>query len=112
MAASLFLPFPQDVDLSSVDGVVAVGGDGTFNEIANALIRRVNAENKVDVDDPESRLRGLDTRIGIIPCGSTDCMAFSTMGKTVAAFVNVLLRRDCGSFSCTKCVNFGGKMRK
>ena len=108
-AASLFLPFPQDVDLSSVDGVVAVGGDGTFNEIANALIRRVNAENKVDVDDPESRLRGLDTRIGIIPCGSTDCMAFSTMGKRVAVFVivSVLLRR----VSLVN-VNFGEKMRK
>ena len=69
------------MDLSSFDGVIAVGGDGTFNEIANALIRRVNSEQKVDVDDPEAELKSLTTRVGIIPCGSTDCMAFSTMGK-------------------------------
>ena len=88
------------MDLSSVDGVIAVGGDGTFNEIANALIRRVNAANKVDVDDPDAPIRSLDTRIGIIPCGSTDCMAFSTMGNNPREIV--LSIELCSVFSLVR----------
>lgn len=60
-------------ELSSYDGIVAVGGDGIFHEIINSLI--------------SLRIKGVNAalRVGHIPAGSTDAVA-CTLNGTRSAF--------------------------
>ncbi|XP_060619228.2 ceramide kinase-like isoform X1 [Anolis sagrei] len=67
-------------DLSDFDGLVSVGGDGTFNEIMHALLDRTQRKAGVPDDDIEAELLSPRLRIGIIPAGSTDCVCFATVG--------------------------------
>lgn len=60
-------------DLSGLDGIIGVGGDGTFLEILNGLLVR---RNKGDEGVP-NRLA-----IGIIPTGNTNSVAMDTSGFT------------------------------
>ncbi|XP_026567407.1 ceramide kinase-like isoform X2 [Pseudonaja textilis] len=69
-------------DLCGFDGLVSVGGDGTFNEVMHALINRTQQKAgklKEDVD-VDMELLSPRLRIGIIPAGSTDCVCFATVG--------------------------------
>eukprot|EP00053_Salpingoeca_punica_P014275 m.129674 g.129674 ORF g.129674 m.129674 type:complete len:801 (+) comp16412_c0_seq1:16-2418(+) len=52
-------------NITEYDGVVAVGGDGLFNEMVNGLMRRED---------------GARIRIGLVPSGSTDTVAYSSHG--------------------------------
>lgn len=67
-------------DLSAYDGIIGVGGDGTINEIVNALLARTQNEAGLDVDDPEVTLVRPKLKVGIIPAGSTDAIVFDTTG--------------------------------
>ncbi|PIK37166.1 putative ceramide kinase [Apostichopus japonicus] len=67
-------------DLSGYDGIVGVGGDGTVHEIVNALLKRTQNEADLDLDDPEVKLIRPKFKVGIIPAGSTDVIAFDTTG--------------------------------
>ena len=49
-AFEVMMQYPLD----ELDGVVAVGGDGVFNEIFNGLLRRTNLEHGIDVNDTSS----------------------------------------------------------
>ncbi|XP_014823499.1 PREDICTED: ceramide kinase-like isoform X3 [Poecilia mexicana] len=69
-----------DADLSKVDGVVCVGGDGMFSEIIHGLVWRTQIDNGVDPNCPDEDLSPCSHRIGIIPAGSTDCICFATVG--------------------------------
>uniref|UniRef100_A0A3P9MXN8 Ceramide kinase n=2 Tax=Poecilia reticulata TaxID=8081 RepID=A0A3P9MXN8_POERE len=69
-----------DADLSKVDGVVCVGGDGMFSEIIHGLVWRTQIDNGVDPNCPDEDLSPCSLRIGIIPAGSTDCICFATIG--------------------------------
>lgn len=54
------------------DGIIAVGGDGIFNEVVNGIFQlRKEKEGALNLD-------GL--RVGHIPCGSTDAVACSLNG--------------------------------
>ncbi|XP_060069208.1 ceramide kinase-like [Ylistrum balloti] len=69
----------QTYDLSRVDGVICVGGDGMFAELLNGLIDRKNRElglPQCKDQDPVSP----DLRIGVIPAGSTDAVVYTTIG--------------------------------
>ena len=66
---------------SELDGVLVVGGDGTFNEVLNGIMRI-----------PEIGLAAtLRLRFGVIPAGSTDAVACTLHGtrcpRTAAAHV-------------------------
>lgn len=62
----------QTVDLTDVDGVVTVGGDGLYCEVMNALILRTQKDHGVNADDPEAKVIPTNLPIGIIPAGSGD----------------------------------------
>ncbi|CAM4705773.1 unnamed protein product [Caretta caretta] len=67
-------------DLGDLDGLVCVGGDGTFNELMHALISRTQRKAGIPEDNPAATLLPPRLRIGIIPAGSTDCICFATVG--------------------------------
>ncbi|XP_060108662.1 ceramide kinase-like [Heteronotia binoei] len=67
-------------DLCNFDGLVSVGGDGTFNEVMAALIERTQRKAGVSEEDGDAELLSPHLRIGIIPAGSTDCVCFATVG--------------------------------
>lgn len=55
----------QKADLSKYDGIVCVGGDGTFSEIVNGLLKREDWKKVCKIP------------IGIIPAGTSNGMATS-----------------------------------
>lgn len=65
-------------ELEELDGIVAVGGDGLFHEIVNALLE-IRSE-----DGSRSECAG-DIKVGHIPAGSTDAVA-CTLNGTRSAF--------------------------
>ncbi|XP_054859432.1 ceramide kinase-like [Eublepharis macularius] len=67
-------------DLCGFDGLVSVGGDGTFNEVMHALIERTQRKAGISEEDTDTELLPPHLRIGIIPAGSTDCVCFATVG--------------------------------
>ncbi|EEB20397.1 Ceramide kinase, putative [Pediculus humanus corporis] len=90
-------------DIKKFDGVMAVGGDGTISEIINSLIIRMirdenQNENEWNLDIPKVKIP-----VAIIPCGSTDCIAYSLNGtqdrKTAAIFAVSGFR--CGLDVCS-----------
>ncbi|EMP23919.1 Ceramide kinase [Chelonia mydas] len=56
-------------DLGDLDGLVCVGGDGTFNELMHALISRTQRKAGIPEDNPAAPLLPPRLRIGIIPAG-------------------------------------------
>lgn len=64
----------------NVDGIVSVGGDGTFLEMMNGVIARTAKKSNVDLDDSRVRIPPPAVRIGVIPAGSTDAIAYSLHG--------------------------------
>lgn len=56
-------------NLSRFDGIIAVGGDGFFHEVLNAVIETGNNH----------------TRLGLIPGGSTNTIVYSIHGTLDAA---------------------------
>lgn len=51
--------------------VIAVGGDGIYNEVVSGMADRELRDNGCDPDDPETRLLKLRLPIGIIPAGKS-----------------------------------------
>jgi ceramide kinase len=65
-------------ELSSIDGIVAIGGDGIFHEIVNALL-------ELRIEGHERGKLAMSLRVGHIPAGSTDAVA-CTLNGTRSAF--------------------------
>jgi hypothetical protein len=51
--------------------VVAVGGDGIYNEVMSGLLKREMRDHGLNPDNPESKLIPIRLPIGIIPAGIT-----------------------------------------
>ena len=76
----------MDCNLDGIDGVICIGGDGTFSELFNGLIFRSIKEtsNQDLLKNPnaeywisKNNLPMPKVRIGVIPGGSTDAVAMS-----------------------------------
>ena len=53
-------------------------------QVFNALIVRTARENKLDVNDRTTAFPQPDLRVGLIPAGSTDCVAMCLHGNNDA----------------------------
>ncbi|KAL5016928.1 hypothetical protein ScPMuIL_006517 [Solemya velum] len=67
-------------NLSQVDGVVAVGGDGVYFECVNGLVLRAQKEAGVDENNSEMELRPTALPLGIIPAGTGNGVVKSCVG--------------------------------
>lgn len=75
--------FIMTQSLENFDGIVCIGGDGTFSEVFNGLVFR---SMKLSGLDP-TRIQNEDLQtpqmpIGVIPAGSTDTVAYCLNGTT------------------------------
>ncbi|KAL8584580.1 hypothetical protein ACOMHN_002310 [Nucella lapillus] len=77
-------------DVSSVDGVIAVGGDGMYMEILHGLILRRQEEEGVDFDDPDATLCPPSVTVGIIPAGT---------GNGVSEWLNGVIDLDTATLN-------------
>jgi len=78
-------------DAASLDGLLAVGGDGLFHELLNGLLdARAAAEKRGDAPLSAALAR---LRLGHVPAGSTDALAYSIHGtrSPAAAALHVAL---------------------
>jgi diacylglycerol kinase family enzyme len=62
----------EKLDLTQIDGIVSVGGDGMFFEIVNGLMKRPDKETAIN------------TPLGLIPAGSQNALAVSCAGHVCA----------------------------
>lgn len=70
----------QTLDLAEYDGIIVVGGDGTFNEVLNGLL--VQTQQQSGVNMRRSRFVPVTPyiRLGIIPAGFHNSIARSILG--------------------------------
>jgi len=71
----------QSAPLHNYDGIISVGGDGMFSQVFNGLIARTARDNKLDVNERKGSFPQADIRVGLIPAGSTDCVAMCLHGN-------------------------------
>ena len=64
-------------DLSSIDGIVSVGGDGTFSQAFNGLLLRMAKDAGIDLNDHTQKPVMPSVPIGLIPAGSEQWMAYN-----------------------------------
>ncbi|XP_046544665.1 ceramide kinase-like [Haliotis rubra] len=62
----------QSHDLTDIDGVVTVGGDGLYCECLSGLVMRAQKDAGIDYNDPDAEVVPSEVPIGIIPAGSGD----------------------------------------
>jgi len=87
----------------NMDGVVCIGGDGTFAEVFNGLVLRTARDCGIDYDNPDARLPKPSLRVGVIPGGSTDTMAYCFHGTTDirTAILHIILGDSTGLDICS-----------
>ncbi|KAK7793254.1 hypothetical protein R5R35_010247 [Gryllus longicercus] len=87
----------------NIDGIACIGGDGTFAEVFNGLILRTAKDLGIDHNDPEARLPTPELRVGVIPGGSTDTMAYCFHGTTdvPTAVLHIILGDSRGLDLCS-----------
>ncbi|XP_056020070.1 uncharacterized protein LOC125672299 isoform X2 [Ostrea edulis] len=59
----------QTYDFTGIDGIVLLGGDGTYHEVVDVLMKRKQEEQGVDINDPQATLSPLNIPIAMIPTG-------------------------------------------
>ncbi|XP_052257230.1 sphingosine kinase A-like isoform X4 [Dreissena polymorpha] len=62
-------------DLSSIDGITLVGGDGLFHEAANGIVRRMAVETGSDINNLEFSPMEFTIPMALIPCGTGNGVA-------------------------------------
>ncbi|KAK6188697.1 hypothetical protein SNE40_004825 [Patella caerulea] len=86
----------QEYDLSTIDGIVTVGGDGLYCECMTGLVLRVQKDAGVKYNSPEAKVVPATIPIGIIPAGSGDYIVqylHGTRDVTTAALHIILGKR-------------------
>ncbi len=64
------------------DGIVSVGGDGTFSEMINGVVARSANDENINLNDSLDGLPFSHVRVGVVPAGSTDTIAYSLHGTS------------------------------
>ncbi|XP_059174442.1 ceramide kinase-like [Physella acuta] len=87
----------QDVDFSTLDGVISVGGDGFYSEVVTALVLRQQQITGVNPDDPDATLSPLSIPVGVIPGGSGNYVVNYLHGTTdpVTSAIKIVLGKTC-----------------
>jgi hypothetical protein len=70
----------QGLNLDQYDGIIVVGGDGTFNEVLNGLM--LQTQQTAGVDLRRTRFVPVQPviKLGIIPAGFSNSLAWSVLG--------------------------------
>lgn len=102
-------------DFTNTDGVVLLGGDGSYHEVVNVLMRKKQEEHRIDVDDPNSPLSPLNIPIAIIPTGTGNGVSENNTGSkdVLTAALHVVKGKTTSShllalYSGNKLLGFGG----
>ncbi|XP_033755497.1 ceramide kinase-like [Pecten maximus] len=102
-------------DYKSMDGIVMMGGDGTFSEIINVLMRKTQEEAGIDYNDTAAKLQQVSTPLAIIPTGTGNGVAEGLYGcqdvLTVTLHVvrgKVRTTRLLGTYADDKLVGYSG----
>lgn len=100
----------MSMDLSEIDGIVVVGGDGWYCECMTGLILAEQEKAGINTDDTESILRQCPVPVGIIPAGSGDVIVQYLHGTRDVT--TAILRIILGSTVPTNSVSLheGGKL--
>nr|UVW99766.1 ceramide kinase [Sogatella furcifera] len=85
-------------NLDGFDGIVCVGGDGTFSEIMNGLIIRTTLDHELEPSDLDCEYPRPKIRVGVIPGGSTDTIAYCIHGTTDirTAVLHIIIGQSTG----------------
>ena len=70
----------KENSLDNYDGIISVGGDGIFSEISSSLLLKTQEQCHLNLNDQHIELIQPSIRVGVIPAGSTDALAFGTTG--------------------------------
>ncbi|XP_052090540.1 ceramide kinase-like [Mytilus californianus] len=83
----------KNYDLSKVDGIVTVGGDGLYCECMNGLVKRTQQDNNINLNNHNADIVSSSLPIGIIPAGSGDVIVQYLHGTRCArtAVLHILL---------------------
>ncbi|XP_048776575.1 uncharacterized protein LOC125680836 [Ostrea edulis] len=110
-----FTDVVKTYDFTNTDGIVVLGGDGSYHEVVNVLMRKRQEEKGVDINDHNSSLSHLNIPIAMIPCGSRNVVAENNTGSkdVLTAALHVVQGRIVSShlmglYSKGKLVGFAG----
>ncbi|XP_076092305.1 ceramide kinase-like isoform X1 [Mytilus galloprovincialis] len=100
----------KNYNLSNIDGIVTVGGDGLYCECMNGLIARVQRDNNVNVNCHNTDIVSASIPMGIIPAGSGNVIVQYLHGTKCArtAVLHILLGGNVESNVCS--AHEGGKL--
>ncbi|XP_060081114.1 ceramide kinase-like [Ylistrum balloti] len=87
----------SEYDLSTVDGIVVFGGDGSFCEVLNRLLRITNEKAGLDYNDRNGPFKSNTIPIGIIPSGTGNGISVAAFGNydTVTAALHIIKGNTC-----------------
>ncbi|XP_062591764.1 uncharacterized protein LOC134253266 isoform X1 [Saccostrea cucullata] len=102
-------------DISKIDGIVLLGGDGSYHEVVNVLMRRRQEEQGVDINDQNAQLSPLTIPIAMIPTGTGCGVTENNTGckDVLTAALHVVKGRTVSShllalYNNGKLLGFGG----
>ncbi|XP_052099544.1 ceramide kinase 1-like isoform X1 [Mytilus californianus] len=109
-----FKEITENYDFNSVDGLIIMGGDGTYSEIINVLMRKRQHEAGVDFNNSSSLLKTMDFPIGVIPTGSACGLAKLAHGvfDVMTSVLHIIRGRTdhyntIGGFNNNKLIGYG-----
>ncbi|XP_060081330.1 ceramide kinase-like [Ylistrum balloti] len=102
-------------DYKSMDGIVMMGGDGTFTEIINVLLRKTQEEAGIDYNDSTAELKTVSIPLAIMPTGTGNGVSEGLYGcqDVLTATLHVIRgkvrpSRILGTYADDKLVGYSG----